>query len=428
MSKITTLINAILIDPKSLTQTNGSITIEEGFIQRINGPARGNIIDCRKYCLAPGIIDIGVHICEPGERHKESFKSASMAAAAGGVTSIVTFPNTTPVIDNPELLEFFMKRARDASKVRIWPAAAITKGVEGKEISELSFLQDAGAVAFTNGLKSIENPKILLRALNYASSLNSLFIGHCEDYYFSEGVSATSSAFATKMGLSSTPKETELMGLERDFLLADLSKANYHASQITTKKSFLKIKELKSLGKNVTAGTSIHHLLFDETDIKNYRTFFKLRPPLRSNSDKLFLLQNIKDSTLDTISSFHLPQDEESKRLPYEKAAFGAIGLQTLLPACLKLVNNKIIDLPQLFRKISLNPAKILNIKSGILEEGYFADLVLFDPDKPLIVDRFNLLSKAKNTPFDGYQLFGEVLKTFVRGKEIYKSRNINDT
>ena len=428
MSKITTLINAILIDPKSLTQTNGSITIEEGFIQKINGPTKGNIIDCKNYCLAPGIMDLGVHICEPGERHKESFKSASMAAASGGVTSIVTFPNTMPAIDNPELLEFFMKRARESSKVRIWPTAAITKRVEGKEISELSFLQDAGAIAFTNGLKSIENPKILLRALNYASSMDSLFIGHCEDYYLSKGVSATASAFATKMGLSSAPKETELLGLERDSLLADLSNVNYHASQITTEKSFLKIKELKSLRNKITAGISIHHLLFDETDINNYRTFFKISPPLRSISDKLFILQNINDNTIDTISSFHLPQDEESKRLPFERAAFGAIGLQTLLPACLKLVHDKILDLPQLFKKISLNPAKILNIKSGILEEGYPADLVLFDPKKPFVVDRFSLLSKAKNTPFDGYKLYGEVLKTFVRGKEIFKSRNISDT
>ena len=428
MSKITTLINAILIDPKSLTQTNGSITIEEGFIQKINGPTKGNIIDCKNYCLAPGIMDLGVHICEPGERHKESFKSASMAAASGGVTSIVTFPNTIPAIDNPELLEFFMKRARESSKVRIWPTAAITKRVEGKEISELSFLQDAGAIAFTNGLKSIENPKILLRALNYASSIDSLFIGHCEDYYLSNGVSATASAFATKMGLSSAPKETELLGLERDSLLANLSNVNYHASQITTEKSFLKIKELKSLRNKITAGISIHHLLFDETDINNYRTFFKLSPPLRSKSDKLFILQNINDNTIDTISSFHLPQDEESKRLPFERAAFGAIGLQTLLPACLKLVHDKILDLPLLFKKISLNPAKILNIKSGALEEGYPADLVLFDPKKPFLVDRFSLLSKAKNTPFDGYKLYGEVLKTFVRGKEIFKSRNISDT
>ena len=330
MSKITTLINAILIDPKSLTQTNGSITIEEGFIQKINGPTKGNIIDCKNYCLAPGIMDLGVHICEPGERHKESFKSASMAAASGGVTSIVTFPNTIPAIDNPELLEFFMKRARESSKVRIWPTAGITKRVEGKEISELSFLQDSGAIAFTNGLKSIEDPKILLRALNYASSIDSLFIGHCEDYYLSKGVSATASAFATKMGLSSAPKETELLGLQRDSLLADLSNVNYHASQITTEKSFLKIKELKSLRNKITAGISIHHLLFDENDINNYRTFFKLSPPLRSKSDKLFILQNINDNTIDTISSFHLPQDEESKRLPFERAAFGAIGLQTL--------------------------------------------------------------------------------------------------
>ena len=427
MSK-TTFINAILIDPKSNTLTNGSLTIEDGFIDKINGPSKGNIIDCKNKYLAPGVIDLGVHICEPGERHKESFKSASMAAASGGVTSIVTFPNTIPVIDNPELLEFFMKRARESSKVRIFPTAAITKKVEGKEISELSFLQDAGAIAFTNGLKTIKDPKILLRALNYASSLQSLFIGHCEDYYLSNKVSATSSLFSTKMGLSSAPRETELMGLERDTLLSDLAKVNYHAAQITTKKSFLKIKELKSKKNNISAGISIHHLLFDESYIENYRTFFKLSPPLRSISDKEFILKNIKDDTIDTISSFHLPQDEESKRLPYEKAAFGAIGLQTLLPACLKLVHDKILDLPTLFKKISLNPAKLLNLKSGILKEDYPADLILFDPDKPFTVDRFKLLSKAKNTPFDGYKLYGEVLKTFVKGNEIYKSRNTIDT
>ena len=230
------------------------------------------------------------------------------------------------------------------------------------------------------------------------------------------------------MGLSSAPRETELMGLERDTLLSDLAKVNYHAAQITTKKSFLKIKELKSKKNNISAGISIHHLLFDESYIENYRTFFKLSPPLRSISDKDFILKNIKDDTIDTISSFHLPQDEESKRLPFEKAAFGAIGLQTLLPACLKLVHDKILDLPTLFKKISLNPAKLLNLKSGILKEDYPADLILFDPDKPFTVDRFKLLSKAKNTPFDGYKLYGEVLKTFVKGNEIYKSRNTIDT
>ncbi len=428
MSKTITFINAILIDPKSLTQTNGSITIEDGFISKINGPTRGSIIDCKNNCLAPGIIDLGVHICEPGERHKESFKSASMAAAAGGITSMVTFPNTIPVIDNPELLEFFIKRGRESSKVRILPTAALTKKCEGKEISELSFLKDAGAVAFTNGLKPIQDPKILLRALNYASTLESIYMGHCEDYYFSEGVSATASAFATKMGLSAAPIETELMGLERDALLAKLSNINYHASQITTEKSFLKIKHLKSIGNKVTSGISIHHLLFDENDIQNYRTFFKLSPPLRSKLDKQFLLENIKDSTVDTLSSFHLPQDEESKRLPYEIAAFGAIGLQTLLPACLKLVKDNIIDLPHLFKKISQNPAEILNIKSGVLEEDYPADLIIFNPEKPFVVDRFSLLSKAKNTPFDSYKLFGKVFRTFVGGKEIYKSKEFYAT
>ena len=417
-----------MIDPKSNTLTNGSLTIEDGFIDKINGPSKGNIIDCKNKYLAPGVIDLGVHICEPGERHKESFKSASMAAASGGVTSIVTFPNTIPVIDNPELLEFFMKRARESSKVRILPTAAITKKVEGKEISELSFLQDAGAIAFTNGLKTIKDPKILLRALNYASSLQSLFIGHCEDYYLSNKVSATSSLFSTKMGLSSAPRETELMGLERDTLLSDLAKVNYHAAQITTKKSFLKIKELKSKRNNISAGISIHHLLFDESYIENYRTFFKLRPPLRSISDKEFILKNIKDDTIDTISSFHLPQDEESKRLPFEKAAFGAIGLQTLLPA----YKGEIVAIlgPNGAGKSTAMKSLLglLNLKSGILKEDYPADLILFDPDKPFTVDRFKLLSKAKNTPFDGYKLYGEVLKTFVKGNEIYKSRNTIDT
>ena len=420
MSRTVTFINALLIDPASSEQTFGSLTIESGVIARINGPTKGTVIDCQKACLAPGIVDLGVHICEPGERHKESFRSASLAAASGGITSMVTFPNTLPVIDNPELLEFFMNRSKESSRVRILPSAAITRSCNGKEICELAFLQDKGAVAFTNGLRCIKNSKIFLRALTYAASLDLPYIGHCQDHFLSNGTSATSGPFATQMGLPSAPIESEKICLERDASLAEISGIHYHASQITTEMSLAVIKNLKSKGNKITAGISIHHLIFDEKDIGNYRTFFKLNPPLRSRNDKEVLLQTISDDTIDTISSFHLPQDEESKRLPYELAASGAIGLQTLLPAGLKLVQEGYLNLPKLFKKISLNPSKLVNSNCGKLAEGCPADLVIFNPSVPFVLDRFSLLSKAKNTPFDGYKLCGKVLRTFVNGIEVY--------
>ena len=422
MSRTITFINARLIDPVSLEEAVGSLTIEDDIISRINGPTKGTVIDCQKNCLAPGVVDLGVHICEPGERHKESFRSASLAAAFGGITSMVTFPNTLPAIDNPELLDFFINRSKEASRVRVLPTAAITKNCDGKEICELGFLQDSGAVAFTNGLRSIEDSKVLLRALSYAASLELPYIGHCKDHFLSDGASATSGAFATRMGLPACPMESEKICLDRDAALSEVSGIHYHASQITTELSLSTIKNLKSKGNQITAGTSIHHLIFDEQDIQNYRTFFKLDPPLRSRHDKQELLQAIIDESIDTISSFHLPQDEESKRLPYELAASGAIGLQTLLPAGLKLVREGYLSLPILFKKISLNPSKLVNANSGQLSEGYLADLVMFNPDVPFVVDRFSLLSKAKNTPFDEYTLYGRVLKTFVSGNEIYNS------
>jgi len=420
MPRTLTFINALLIDPVSSEQAFGSLTMENGVITRINGPTKGTVIDCQKACLAPGIVDLGVHIGEPGERHKESFRSASLAAASGGITSMVTFPNTLPTIDNPELLEFFINRSKESSAVRVLPAAAITRSCEGKEICELGFLQDKGAVAFTNGLRCIKDSKLFLKALTYAGSLGLPYIGHCQDYFLSKGTSATSGSFATQMGLSSAPTESEKICLERDASLAEISGIHYHASQITTELSLKVMKNLKSKGNKITAGTSIHHLIFDEKDIENYRTFFKIDPPLRSQNDKEVLLQTISDDSIDTISSFHLPQDEESKRLPYELAASGATGLQTLLPAGLKLVQEGYLDLPKLFKKISLNPSKLVNSKCGELTEGCPADLVIFNPSIPFVLDRFSLLSKAKNTPFDGYKLCGKVLRTFVNGIEVY--------
>lgn len=425
--KIFTLKNVILVDPNTNYQGLGSIAVKNGRIESVNGKSIGKEIDCKKAFLAPGIIDIGVKICEPGERHKESFKSAAAAAAAGGITTMVTRPDTNPPIDTPEILEFFLKRAEQVSPIKILPMAALTKNLEGKEITEMAFLQDKGAVAFTNGLVQISDPKVFLNALNYASDLNTLLIAHPQDYYLSNGASATSGAFATLRGLPTVSTIAEKLGIERDITLAETVGVKYHADQITSKVGIDSIHKAKKQGLKVTAGTSIHHLILNEYDIAKYRTFFKFSPPLRSEADRISIIQGLVNGDLDTISSFHSPQDEESKRLPYEVAASGAVGLETLLPACLKLVHDGYLKLPELFKFLSLNPAKILNIEGGRLEKSQPADFTLFDKDIPFVLNRFTLLSKSKNTPFDEMTMQGKVIATIVGGKTVYsnKIRNI---
>ncbi len=420
--EVFTLINAILVDPEDNYQGLGSVTVEDGFIACVNGKSIGKEINCQKTFLAPGIIDMGVKICEPGERHKESFKSASAAAAAGGITTMVTRPDTNPPIDTPEILEFFMKRAEQASAVKIVPMAALTKNLEGKEITEMDFLSDKGAIAFTNGFTQLYDSKIFLNALKYASDLNTLLVGHPQDTFLSLGTSATAGPFASLQGLSGVSTIAEKIGIDRDITLTENAGVKYHADQITSKASLQSIHDAKKRGLKVTAGTSIHHLILNEYDIANYRTFFKFSPPLRSEADRLAIIKGLEDGDLDTISSFHSPQDEESKRLPFEIAASGAVGLETLLPACLKLVHNGHLSLPELFKFISLNPAKILGLKGGRLKKNQPADLILFDKDTPFIMDRFKLLSKSQNTPFDEMTMQGKVFATLINGKTVYKN------
>ncbi len=420
-SGVFTLQNIILIDPENLNESAGSITVEDGRIADIDGAARGMEIDGKGAYLAPGIIDMGVKICEPGERHKESFRSAGNSALAGGITSLVTRPDTMPAIDTPEVLHFFQRRSSESANVKILPIAALTKNLEEKELTEMSFLLDGGAIAFSNGLQTIQDSKLYLRALNYASELNALVIGHPQDFSLSQGASATSSAFSTKLGLSSVSPIAEKMGLQRDLILADATGIRFHVDQITTASALSEVTTARSNGQTFTVGTSIHHLTLNELDIHNYRTFFKLTPPLRSEDDRSSLLNAVVNGTIDTISSFHSPQDEESKRLPFEIAATGAVGLQTLLPASLSLVNNGYISLPHLFRLLSLNPAKILKQPTGRIAIGAPADLILFEKNTPFILDRFKLLSKSKNTPFDETRMQGRVHKTYVEGNLHYE-------
>ena len=418
--------NARLVCPESDRVCSGSLAVSDGKIA-----AAGNAvptdsgkteIDCSGYCLAPGIVDIGVKIGEPGERHKESFGSAGRAAAAGGVTTVVTRPDTSPPIDNPETLQFFLQRARTDAAVRIRPMASLTKGRAGAEMTEIRLLKDAGAVAFSDCDSPLRDTRIMSRCLTYCRQHSALVIGHPQDPELSRNASATTGPFAALMGLPTVSPLAERMGLERDLALVEMTGAAYHADQITTEAALPALKRALSKGLPVTAGTSIHHLTLNEFDIAEYRTFYKVKPPLRSESDRQATVEAVSSGLISVISSMHTPQDEESKRLPFESAASGAVALETLLPAALRLHHSDGLGLPSLFRALSLNPSRLLGLDTGRLSAGAPADLLLFDPDSPYTLDRSRLRSKSRNTPFDGQVLQGRVLRTFLAGREIYRA------
>lgn len=418
------LINARLVDPESLTETDGSLTIEGGLITALNAPAPkgATLIDCGGKCLAPGIVDLGVKIGEPGERHKESFRSAGLAAAAGGVTTIIARPDTNPAIDTPETLEFVTRRAAEASPVRIRHMAALTKGRAGREMTEIGFLLDAGAIAFTDCDHVVADTKVLSRAMTYAKSLGALIIGHPQEPGLSAGAATTSGKFASLRGLPGVSPMAERIGFDRDMGLIEMTGVRYHFDQITTARALPPLERARRNGFDVTAGTSIHHLTLNEFDVGDYRTFFKVKPPLRSEADRMATVEAVAAGLIDIISSMHTPQDEESKRLPYEEAASGAVALETFLPAALRLFHAGQLTLAQLFRAMALNPARRLGLPQGRLAPGAPADLVLFDPDAPFVLDRFKLRSKSKNTPFDGQRMQGRVLATWVAGQQVFNA------
>ncbi|MBT2130309.1 dihydroorotase [Aliiroseovarius lamellibrachiae] len=422
---MTTFTNARLINPETYEDALGSLTVEGGVITAINASPKGDVpkddvIDCGGKCLAPGLIDVGVKIGEPGERHKESFRSAGAAAAAGGVTAMVIRPDTTPAVDTPETLAFTARRAGEVAPVNVVPLAALTKARAGREMVEMGFMLDAGAVAFTDCDHVVTDPKVYSRAMTYAKSLGALIIGHPQDPTLSKGAAVTSGKFASLRGLPAVSPMAERMGLERDLALVEMSGVRYHADNLSTAKSLPALARAKAAGLDVSAGVNIHHLCLNELDVGDYRTFFKLKPPLRSEDDRLAMIEAVASGLIDVVSSFHTPQDEESKRLPFEEAASGAVGLETLLPAAMRVVHSGLIDLPTMWRALSLNPANLLGLPGGRLAVGAPADLVLFDPDAPFVLDRATLRSKSKNTPFDGARMEGRVIGTWVAGKHVH--------
>ena len=419
----TAFVNARLIDPEAGTDAPGTLVIDRGRIRAAGAaspPAGARIVDCAGLCLAPGIVDWGVKIGEPGERHRESFRSAGLAAAAGGVTTIIARPDTTPAIDTPETLEFVTRRAADASPVTIRHMAALTRGREGREMTEIGFLRDAGALAFTDADRVTADARILARCLTYARGLGALVVGHPQEPALSRGAAASSGKFAALRGLPAVSPMAERMGLERDLALVEMTGARYHADQITTAAALPALRRAKAAGLDVSAGVSVHHVTLNEFDVGDYRTFFRLTPPLRPEDDRKAVVAALAEGLIDVLCSMHTPADEESKRLPFAEAAPGAVGLETLLPAALRLWHAGDLGLPALFRALALNPARRLGLPVGRLAVGAPADLVLFDPDAPFVLDRFRLRSKSRNTPFDGARLQGRVRATFVAGRLVF--------
>ncbi|MEM9709564.1 MAG: dihydroorotase [Pseudomonadota bacterium] len=419
--------NAQLIDPASDKAAPGHLLLEGGRILEAiwsGSPETqaDETIECEGMCLAPGIIDLGVKVSEPGERHKESFRTAGQAAAAGGVTTMVTRPDTDPAIDTPETLEFVRRRANEAALVRVVPMAALTKGRAGREMVEIGFLKDAGAAAFTDCDRVVADTKVATRCLSYAKSLGAVVVGHPQDPGLSAGAAATSGAFASRLGLPSVSPMAESIGLDRDLGLIEITGAAYHFDQITTARSLAKLNDAKSSGLDVTAGISIHHLTLNEADIGDYRTFFKVKPPLRAEADRQAAVAAVASGLIDIVSSMHTPQSEEEKRRPFEEAASGAVGLETLLSAALGLYHGGELTLPSLFRALSLNPAKRLGLEAGHLGRGAPADLVLFDATASNTLDRWAMRSKSKNTPFDGTSLRGKVKGTWIGGKRVFEA------
>ena len=426
----TAFVNARLVDPESGYDGPGALVVTEGVIADVvRRPRLENlspdlrVVDCNGAMLAPGLIDLRVKTGEPGAEPKETLKSAARAAAAGGVTSIVLQPDTEPTVDDPAMVDFILRRARDIELVHVYPAGAATRGCGGERMAELGLMREAGAVYFTDVDKPIINSKVMGRAMRYAHAFGAMVAHRPTDPWLSAGAVATAGEFSGRMGLPSAPAIAERIMLERDLALAELTGAPLLVDQITTADALDSFARAKAKGLAVAASASINHLSFNELDIGDYRTFYRLDPPLRAESDREALIEAVASGLVEVIVSAHAPAPAEDKRLPFAEAAPGAVGLETLLPALLALHHDGRVPLVALIRAASLAPARLLGLDAGRLAPGAPADLVLCDLDAPVVIDADRLISKSKNSPFDGRRLQGEVLMTLVDGRVVHQAR-----
>ena len=421
-------INGRIIDPsQNVDEVGGLIVDEKGKIKAVGKKVnKGNVsskvekIDLKGKVLIPGIVDMKVFIGEPGFEYKENFRSLSNAALSGGVTSVVSMPNTSPVIDNVSMVDFILRRGRDKAGINIFPSATLTRNMEGKLMTEFGLLSKKGIVGFTDATKTIQNSEIMSRIMNYASDLDVLVMQHPEDQELSKGRCISEGEISTRLGLKGIPDIAEKIIIERDLSLLEEYPCRYHISQLSSAKSVDVIKKYKKNGLKFSVGVSINNLSLNENDIGDFKTFMKISPPLRKEVDRKSLIKGIKDDLIDVIVSDHKPEDEESKRLPFAQAAEGSIGIETLLSLSLELYHNGSLPLNKIIQTITCNPAKILKINKGTLKVGSDADICIFDLDEPWKVDVSKLKSKSKNAAIENRKLQGKVVMTYLKGESVF--------
>lgn len=421
--------HARIVDPSRSIDEIGTVVVQGTKIaaagkEALNqgAPEGATVVDCTGLTVMPGLVDTRVFIGEPGAEHRETIASASMAAAAGGVTALVMMPDTHPVIDDVALVEFVLRTARDTAVVNIFPAAAITKGLAGREMTEFGLLREAGAVAFTDGRHTIRNSLVMRRALTYARDFDAVVAHETQDADLASAGVMNEGLYASWLGLAGIPREAELIPLERDLALARLTRGAYHAAKISTAMAADAIRRAKADGARVTAGAAIYNLALNEHDVGEYRTFFRLTPPLRAEEDRLAMIEALRDGTLDVVVSSHDPQDVDTKRLPFADAAAGAIGLETLLAVALRLYHNGDVPLIRLAEVLSTAPARLFGLPGGSLSPGAPADLAVIDLNEPWVVSESHIRSRSKNTCFEGARLQGRVLQTMVAGSTVFRA------
>ena len=423
------LINAHIIDPSQNLDEKGSLIIDEKGkiksigknVKRSDVSSNAEVIDIKDNILIPGIVDMKAFVGEPGYEYKENFRTLSNAALAGGVTSIVTMPNTKPLIDNVSMVDFIIRRGRDKSSVNLYPCATLTRELSGNQMSEFGLLSAKGIIGFTDVVKTVQNTETMSKIMNYAADLGVLIMQHAEDLELSKNGCINEGEVSTRLGLEGISYIAEKIILERDLSLLNEFPCRYHVNQITSKESLEVIKQNKVIGKKFTVGVSINNLSLNENDIGDFKTFLKLSPPLRSEDDRIALVNGVKSGLIDVIVSDHTPEDEESKRLPFAQAATGSIGIETLLSLALEMYHNESLPLKRIIETLTINPAKILKINKGSLKTGNDADICIFDLNKPWVVKADDLKSKSKNTAIEDRKLQGKVIMTFLNGNLVYK-------
>jgi dihydroorotase len=421
------LVHARLVDPAGKRDETGGILVEDGIIREIGPqvtrahvPEETEIVDCGGHVLAPGLVDMRVQLREPGEEHQETIETGSLAAAAGGVTSMVCLPNTDPIIDDVAGVEFIARRARETKRAKIYCYGALTKSLEGKDIVEMGLLHDSGALGFTDALNAVADAQVMRRALSYARTFDLLVVQHPEEPRLSAGGAMNNGELASRLGLSGIPNCAEVMMIERDLHLVRMSGARYHVAHVSTAAAVEKIRQAKQEGLRVTCDTAPPYFSLNEAEVGDYRTFAKLSPPLRGESDRRAIAAAVAEGVIDSIASDHAPLDVESKRVPFAQAVPGVIGLETLLTVSLELYHKGQMPLIDLIRCLTSRPADILGLPQGRLAKGSPADMVLFDLDRPYRIDAAKFRSKSKNSPYDTRPVQGKVLKTFVDGRLVF--------